>query len=279
MKEIVIVGAGGFAREVRQIFAPQLTGDNVRFKGYLGKDHGAGHDPSIEGCVLGDPEQYQPDGSDRFVLAIGNMEARQRIVESLRAKGARMLSLVHPLALVADSARLGEGVLIYPYAVVSHDAVLDDCVKLNFFTCVGHNASLGKYCLLAPYATVNGFSVLEDLVYMSTHSTVGPQVRVGQGATISANSCATRDVPAKRLCSEFPGSYEPRSTFDDGEPIRPLIVFGTRPEAIKLAPLVHGPAKPPRRPSNRSSASPANIAKCCNRCSIILASSRNATWP
>lgn len=206
--DVIIVGAGGFAREVRQVFADQLTNQDLRFRGYLGKDHGAGHDPSIESLLLGDPERYRPAASDRFVLAIGNMTARRRTVEALTSQGGTFLTLVHPQAYVASSATLGTGVLIYPFAVVSHEAQLADYVKVNFFGCVGHNAQLGKYCLLAPYATVNGFSRLEDQVYMSTHATVGPQVRIGHGTTISANSAVTHDVAPSSFVYGVPATVQ-----------------------------------------------------------------------
>ncbi len=210
MFNLVIVGAGGFAREVRHIFGEQLNAGEFRWKGFLGRDHGAAVDPSIEPYLLGDPACYEPQVDDRLVLAIGNMPARRRLVDSLRAKGGTFLTLVHPMAFIASSARLADGVLIYPFAVVSHEAVLDDCVKLNYFASVGHNARLGSCCLLAPYATVNGFSVLEEDVYMSTHSTVGPQVRVGARTTISANSATTKDVAAESFVFGVPGRVTPR---------------------------------------------------------------------
>jgi sugar O-acyltransferase (sialic acid O-acetyltransferase NeuD family) len=203
--DIIIVGAGGFGREVRQVYGGLFESRGLRFKGFLGRDHGAAEDESIRDCVLDDPETYVPEKGDRFVLAIGNMSARARIVEVLLGKGAEFLTFVHPQAFVAPTARLGTGVLIYPMSVVSHEAVLDDFVNLNFLTCVGHNARLGKYCLLAPYATVNGFASLEESVYMSTHSTVGPQVQVGARSVISANSAITRDSPPDSFIFGVPG--------------------------------------------------------------------------
>lgn len=205
MWNIVIVGAGGFGREVRHIFHDQIASHESRFKGFLGKDHGVAPDPRIQSQLLGDPEAYSPQPQDRFLLAIGHMETRRRVVECLESKGGRFLTLVHPSAFVASSAQLGEGVLIYPRSVVSHEAFLADHVKLNYFTCVGHNAQLGRYCLLAPYATVNGFGVLEDDVYLSTHTTVGPQVRIGARSKLSANSAVTQDVPPDSFVFGVPG--------------------------------------------------------------------------
>lgn len=205
MLDVIIVGAGGFGREIHQLLPACLPGDKYRFKGYLGRDQGVSADLNVEKLTLADPERYRPQSADRFVLAIGDMDARKRTVESLVARGGQFVSLIHPLALIADTAKLGEGVLIYPFAVVSNETVIGDYAKLNYYASAGHNVSIGKYCLLAPYATVNGFSTLEDSVYLSTHSTVAPLATVGARSKVSANSAVMRDVAPDSLIHGVPG--------------------------------------------------------------------------
>lgn len=202
--EVVIVGAGGFAREVACLLPGFLAATPYELKGFLGRDQGVPSADDLSARLLGDPESYQPAERDRFVLAIGAMPARRRIMQTLAAKGAQFLTLQHPLAFVAPTAELAPGVLIYPFACVSNNARLEQGVKLNYYASVGHDTRLGRYCLLAPYATVNGFGVLEDEVYLSTHATVAPQVRVGRRAKLSANSSAMRDIPSDHLAFGVP---------------------------------------------------------------------------
>ena len=149
---IVIVGAGGFAREVETLLPTFLPDTPFELKGFLGKDQGVPSEHDLSDHLLSDPEEYQPEKDDRFVLAIGNMDARRRTVEALQKKGGEFLTLVHPSAYVAPSARLEPGVLVYPFACVSNNAHLQTATKLNYYASVGHDTQLGKYCLLAPYA-------------------------------------------------------------------------------------------------------------------------------
>lgn len=205
MLDIVIVGAGGFAREIQCLLPDFLQDTPHRLKGFLGRDQGVASIHDIGKSLLADPEHYEPEKNDRLILAIGDMDARRRTVESLLSKGGRFLQLIHPTAFVAPSASLGTGVVVYPFAAVSNGAVLADYVKLNYYASVGHDARLGKYCLLAPYATVNGFGILEDDVYLSTHATVTPEVCVGQRTKVSANSAVMNNVPPDSLVFGVPG--------------------------------------------------------------------------
>ncbi|MEM8680199.1 MAG: acetyltransferase [Planctomycetota bacterium] len=203
--DLIIVGAGGFAREMHGLLPSFNLGPHVRFRGYLAQDTGVAARTDVSDQILASPEDYQPQAHDRFVLAIGNMPARQRVVDALQQKAGRFLTLVHPLAMVADSAQLDEGVIVYPFAAVSNGAHLGEFTKLNYYASAGHDSVTGRCCLLAPYATINGFARLADYVYLSTHSTVAPQVQVGSQSILSANSAAMHDVPEHSFVFGVPG--------------------------------------------------------------------------
>ncbi len=193
--DVLIVGAGGFGREVLTWLRDCLDPDSYAFKGFLDQNRDALTGFGLAEQVIGDPEHYEPEPHDRFVLAIGDMSSRRRTVESLLSRNAEFVTVVHPTAIIAPTATVGRGTVIYPYTVVSNGARLQDFVHLSLFASVGHDAYVGRYCLLAPYATLNGFAVVEDEVYMSTHSTVVPERRVGRNSTVSANSAVLQDVP------------------------------------------------------------------------------------
>ncbi len=205
MLNLLIIGAGGFGRELYEMLWDGLSPEDYRVGGFLAQDDGQLDKYGIEHRVVADPETYRPDPQDRFLLAIGAMEVRRRAVEALEAKGAQFVSFVHPLARVAATARIGVGAVIYPFAVVSNNASLAPHVHLNYYASVGHDCELGRFCLLAPYATLNGFVQLEDEVYVSTHGTVAPGRKLGKRAKLSANSACMQDAAAGTLIYGVPG--------------------------------------------------------------------------
>ena len=204
MTQVVIVGAGGFGREVLQ-WARHSLGPEHQIKGFLSNN--SGDLDAFPGLppILGHPEHYPVPEQERFLLAIGDVSIRKRVAEAMVARGARFLTLVHHTAVIADSARLGEGVIVCPFALVSDSVVLEDSVMMNIYACCGHDARVGRYSVLSGYAAVAGRAVLEEEVFLATHATVIPRKRVGARSMVSANSAVMRNVPPRSLVSVVPG--------------------------------------------------------------------------
>lgn len=203
--DLIIIGAGGFGRELHVMLWDAFSPAEYNFKGFLADD--IDEKAAKLGPLVGSPEDYHPQENDRFLLAVGYMDARERLTKMLADRGGKFVSFIHPLAFVASTASVGEGAVIYPFAVVSNAANVADQVHLNYYASVGHDVHVGRCCLLAPYATLNGFSAIEDHVYMSTHATVVVAKRVGARTKVSANSTVQRDVPADSFVHGVPGQF------------------------------------------------------------------------
>jgi sugar O-acyltransferase (sialic acid O-acetyltransferase NeuD family) len=209
MYDLLIVGAGAFARELRQFVPQSFPAQSVRLKGFLSSNP-RDFDPfKISEPILGDPEKYSPEENDRFLLAIGEIEHRHRVIEVLKSRGARFLSLIHPTAYVDSTAVLGEGCIVYPFATVMTEARIGNFVTMNIYSSAGHDARVGDHCSFSPYATLNGFCVLEDEVLLGTHASVLAYQRVGKGSKVSANSVVTQDVSPHTLVFGVPGRHVP----------------------------------------------------------------------
>jgi len=208
-RRIIIVGAGGFGREVLHWARDAWPDHSSRIAGFLSaeRDH-----LDCQGSGLGiitDPDRYEPQAGDALLLAIGIPEVRRRVAESLRSRGGVFLTLVHPAAIVAPSASIGEGSIICPYAIVSAAAMVGACVLLNYHSSLGHDASAGDYAVLSPYATLGGHAHIGEDVFMGMHASIGPGKRIGARSKVSANSCALSDAPADSIIYGVPGRVGP----------------------------------------------------------------------
>lgn len=211
-RRILIVGAGGFGREVQHWARAAWPALADRIAGFLSADTRIldGHESPLP--VLGDPDTFAPEPGDAFVLAIGIPGTRRRVAESLAARGGSFLTLVHPTAVVAPTASLGTGTILCPGAIVSDAAVLGRHVLVNYHASLAHDCAADDYAVLSPYATLGGGARLAADVFLGLHATVGPGVMVGPRSKVSANSCALDDVPADSIVFGVPGRVAPLLT-------------------------------------------------------------------
>jgi sugar O-acyltransferase (sialic acid O-acetyltransferase NeuD family) len=209
LKEVILVGAGGLGREVMQYVLDTVDPKTHRIKGFLDDFKDRLKPDSLDSPVLGTTTEYHLTEADWFLLAIGDPHQRMKIAERLTARGARFLTLVHPLAHVARTARLGEGCIVGPFATVGAYAQLGNHVALTYYASVGHDARVGDCCALSPYAAANGGTILEPCVFVGTHAAINPMKRIGRGAKVAAGAVVYRNVPAHSLAAGNPAKIWP----------------------------------------------------------------------
>ena len=209
-RRLIVVGAGGFGREAVQWAHDAWPDQAGRIAGFLSADPAAlaGHPAALP--MLGDPATFAVHPGDGFLLAIGITLVRRRVAEELARRGAVFVTLVHPTAIIADTATIGAGSVICPQAVVSDAVRIGRCVLVNYHASLGHDAVADDYAVFSPYATLGGGAVVEEDVFLGLHATVGPRVRIGAAAKVSANSAALVSVPRQSLVYGVPGRSRPQ---------------------------------------------------------------------
>jgi sugar O-acyltransferase (sialic acid O-acetyltransferase NeuD family) len=209
-RRLLIVGAGGFGREVLQWARDSWPDHAGRIAGFLSDDPRR-LDRFCTGLeILGSVEGYEKLQGDYLLLGIGVPYARRMVADRLTARGAEFVTLVHPRSVVAKSARIGIGSIVCPGAIVSDSATLGRCVIVNYHASLGHDATAGDYAVLSPYATLGGSATVGDDVFLGLHASVGPGRSVGVRSKVSANSCVLSDTPADSIIYGVPGRVVPR---------------------------------------------------------------------
>lgn len=214
-QRILIVGAGGFGREVLQWARDAWPDHADKIAGFLSSDEHVLD--GFDGCpeIIGHPDAYGPAPGDYLLLAIGVPYVRRQVAESLLARRAAFLTLVHPTAIVAASARIGEGAILCPYSIASDACRVGRFVIMNYHTSLGHDASAGDFAVLSPYATLGGNAHIREDVFLGLHASIGPGKTVGARSKVSANSCVLANAPSDSIIFGVPGQFAPRLTTGD----------------------------------------------------------------
>ena len=209
-RRILIVGGGGFGREVWHWARDAWPDHAHRISGFLSADQHVLDGFDVGPGVVSTPDAYRPESGDGLLLAIGVPYARRQVAESLLARGANFLTLVHPTAIVAPSAALGSGSILCPYSIASDSCRLGRFVLMNFHSSLSHDATAGDFSVLSPYATLGGNAHVEDDVFLGLHASVGPGRTVGARSKLTANSCLLASAPAESIIFGVPGRIRRR---------------------------------------------------------------------
>lgn len=188
MKKLLIIGAGGFGREL-YAWARQHPDCGAQWEpaGFLDDNAAALRAFGDFASIL--PLSGHRPGPDKLYLnGLALPELKQKLLAPLVSAGAEFLTFVHPTAKVGDRVRLGRGVVLCPGAIVTADATLGDFVVLNLRTTVGHDAQVGAWTTASAHCDITGFAKIGEGVFMGSRATVIPGRQVGDGAKLGAGA-------------------------------------------------------------------------------------------
>ncbi len=187
MKHLIIIGVGGFAREVHWHAQGSLGyWEKWDIKGFLDGDIklDAREYEKLPSPLLGDVESYEVQTDDVFVCSIADCAARERLVGIMEKKGAEFITLVHRTALVAPTAKMGVGCILTPGCILMPDTSIGNHVIMNVYACLGHDAQAGDYCSMMGGSGLMGYAVAEKRVYLGTAASALPHAVIEDDAFV-----------------------------------------------------------------------------------------------
>lgn len=208
--KLVIVGASGHGKVVADI--AKLNG----YQEIVFLDD----DTSLRECagypVVGKTDDYckvQQHGywnakAIDVVIAIGNAVVREKIQQRFEENGFRLATLIHPRAVVAESAQIGAGSVIMAGAVVNSFALLGRGCIVNTCASVDHDCVVSDFVHVAVGAHLCGTVATGTRIWIGAGAVVSNNVSVCSDCMIGAGAVVVRNimepgtyvgVPARKL--------------------------------------------------------------------------------
>ena len=209
MKELYIIGAGGFGREVawlvERINEKELTWD---IKGFVDDNS------ELWGCyednypILGGCDFLKQQKNAYAVCAVGNAQVRKKIVEKISETDIQFVSLIDPSVIVSKRVIIGEGTIICAGTIITVDVSIGKHVIINLDCTLGHDTIIEDYVTVYPSVNISGHVSVGECSELGTGTQIiqGKEIVantiIGAGAVVvkDINKCGTYiGVPAKEV--------------------------------------------------------------------------------
>ena len=180
MKPLLVVAAGGLAREVIAAVRAATPGRAVRAVDddetrWGGRVHGA--------LVVGGLDAVRDHPDHELVLCAGRGSVRRAMVERLALLGVadqRYATVVHPAVRVPAGCVVGTGSILLEGVVLTADV------------------RVGSHVVAMPAVTLTHDDLVEDYATLCAGVSLGGGVRVGQASYLGMNSCVREGVAIGR---------------------------------------------------------------------------------
>ena len=196
LRRLLIIGAGGHAREVYQLIADINAAEQQwNVVGFLVEEGYNVNRTLYELPVFAGIKALREHADSQVTIAVGSAAARARLARSVRdERDCVFATLIHPSALVSQRARVGAGAQIFPGCIVNTDVTIGDHVIVNSGGKISHDSIVGDYATLGPGVTLCGWVRIGAGVELGASATVAPRCTIGANTRIGAGAVVVTDL-------------------------------------------------------------------------------------
>ncbi len=195
MKNLYIIGAGGFGREVA--WCVERINDVTQtwnLKGFIDDNEKLWGKQEDEYLVLGGCEYLKQQENAYAVCAVGNAKVRKQIIEKLSNSGVRFATIVDPSVILSKRVSIGEGTIICAGTIATVDISIGKHVIINLDCTLGHDDVIGDFVTTYPSVNVSGNVVVGECCELGTGTQVIQGKKIVKNTIVGAGSVVIRDI-------------------------------------------------------------------------------------
>ena len=209
MKDLYIIGAGGFGREVAWIVERiNSIKPTWNLKGFIDDNETLWGSKEGEYHVFGGCEYLSALEDVYAVCAVGSSNVRKKIIEKLKDTSVKFATLVDPSVLYSNSVKIGEGAIVCAGTIITVNVNIGDHVIVNLDCTIGHDAVINDFVTIYPSVNVSGNVLIGECSELGTGTQIIQGKKVISNTIIGAGAIVVKDCiesgtyvgsPAKKI--------------------------------------------------------------------------------
>ena len=202
---MIIIGAGGFAKELIEAVSSTDLNAGVRFFDETRSDNDRLFLDRYP--IINSWEELKTalDDLPDFALGLGGPSNREKLFLKSLDMGGK------PSSVISSHAFIGtHDILIDEGATILHQATVANGVKIGKGALIYHNVQIthdceiGDFCEFSPGATLLGKVAIGDKVQVGANATILPGIKIGNNVIIGAGAVVTKDIPDNTTVAGIP---------------------------------------------------------------------------
>lgn len=215
MKDLIIIGASGFGREiawlVERINKVEPTWNLIGFV----DDNAEIQNTEINGYrVLGTSDDVIKYPDSYYICAVGASRTRERIINRVKQinPNIKFGTVIDPSVEVSNLVTIGEGTIICANTIITVNISIGSHVIINLDCTVGHDAILNDFVTLYPSVNVSGMTNIGYCSELGTGMQIIQGKTVGEYSIVGAGAVVVKDIPSR--CTAVGSPAKPFKFFE-----------------------------------------------------------------
>ena len=160
--------------------------------------------------VLGDLKDfesiYQKSKRPSLLICCSRNKDKEELKDSLSKYDPEYTNAIHPKAVIARTAVLGQGIIVNACAVIQPYARIGNHVMIHAGVIIEHDCIVQDFVNLAPKVALAGHVKIGKGTTVYTGAVISPTVETGDYCTVGAGSVVLRRVEDGKKVAGVPAS-------------------------------------------------------------------------
>jgi len=191
MEKLIIIGAGGQGRVAADCARSMKAFSSIQFldEGFPDRT------TNLDWPIIGKSDEWSKHKEDAvFFVAIGDNEARMKLLAKLKASNVRVTNLIHPSATLSETVKIGVGNCVFAHAVVNTAAKIADGCIINTSATIDHDCKLSNGVHISPGANLAGQVEIDERTWIGIGANVIQGVSITHEVIIGAGSTVIKNI-------------------------------------------------------------------------------------
>lgn len=197
MNDIIIVGAGGFGREVEWLLRRinQKSGNKWNILGYADDGIELGTSIGNYSVVYKVNDLLSIDRKLNVVIAIGNSITRRRIYDIIKENSMlEFPNIIDPSVIMDDDIIFGIGNIICAGVVATVNVKLENFNIINLNCTLGHDDIIKSFVTIYPNSNISGYVKIDECVEIGTGTQIIQEKAITNNVIIGAGAVVVKDI-------------------------------------------------------------------------------------